>query len=143
MSKNVRVSTLAKELGMSSKEVVDLCNSIGIGASSASSSMVDAQADRVRRHAEEKGLKREPAAEKPKKAKKPSAKSEAEGTEAPEAKKASKPRAKKATAPVEESTAPAVTTTAAPVATPAPLSTPAPSAPSPAAPVAPAAASQP
>ena len=50
--------------------------------------MVDAQADRVRRHAEEKGLKREPAAEKPKK---PAAKSEAEGTEAPEAKKASKP----------------------------------------------------
>mgnify|MGYP003340526049 FL=1 len=68
--KNVRVSTLAKELGMTSKEVVDLCNSIGIGASSPSSSMVDAQADRVRRHAEEKGLKREPAAEKPKKAKK-------------------------------------------------------------------------
>ncbi|NCV96657.1 MAG: hypothetical protein EBW27_01440 [Acidimicrobiia bacterium] len=55
---------------MTSKEVVDLCNSIGIGASSPSSSMVEAQADRVRRHAEEKGLKREPAADKPKKAKK-------------------------------------------------------------------------
>ncbi|MFM8993233.1 MAG: translation initiation factor IF-2 N-terminal domain-containing protein, partial [Actinomycetota bacterium] len=44
MSKNVRVSALAKELGMSSKDVVDLCNSIGIGASSPSSSMVEAQA---------------------------------------------------------------------------------------------------
>ncbi len=55
---------------MTSKEVIELCAKIGIGASAPGSSMVDAQADRVRRHAEEKGLKREPIAEKPKRAKK-------------------------------------------------------------------------
>ncbi|MEY3453678.1 MAG: translation initiation factor, partial [Actinomycetota bacterium] len=61
MSKSIRVSALAKELGMASKDVVDLCNRIGVGVTSASSTMVEAQADRVRRHAEEQGLKREPA----------------------------------------------------------------------------------
>ncbi|MFM7962731.1 MAG: translation initiation factor IF-2, partial [Actinomycetota bacterium] len=120
MSKNVRVSALAKELGMSSKDVVDLCNSIGIGASSPSSSMVEAQADRVRRHAEEKGLKREPAAEKPKKAKKPAAEGD---TEAPKEKKAAKPRAKKkadeAAAPVEVVAPVAVTPPAPQPAAPA------------------------
>ena len=70
MSKSIRVSALAKELGMASKDVVDLCNRIGVGVTSASSTMVEAQADRVRRHAEEQGLKREPAPEKPKRAKK-------------------------------------------------------------------------
>ena len=70
MSKNVRVSALAKELGMTSKEVIDLCAKIGVGADKPGSSMVDAQADRVRRHAEEKGLKREPIVDKPKRAKK-------------------------------------------------------------------------
>ena len=70
MSKNVRVSALAKELGMTSKEVIDLCAKIGVGADKPGSSMVDAQADRVRRHAEEKGLKRDPIVDKPKRAKK-------------------------------------------------------------------------
>ena len=122
MSKNVRVSALAKELGMSSKDVVDLCNSIGIGASSPSSSMVEAQADRVRRHAEEKGLKREPAAEKQKKAKKVAAEGEAD---APKEKKAAKPRAKKkddadAAAPAEVAAPVAVTPPAPQPAAPAP-----------------------
>jgi hypothetical protein len=68
VSKNVRVSALAEELNMSTEEVVALCNSIGIRVSSASSNMVGAQADRVRRHAEERGLKREAPPVKPQRA---------------------------------------------------------------------------
>ena len=70
MSKSIRVSALAKELGMASKDVVDLCNRIGVGVTSPSSTMVEAQADRVRRHAEEQGLKKEPTPDKPKRTKK-------------------------------------------------------------------------
>ncbi|MFM7046791.1 MAG: GTP-binding protein, partial [Actinomycetota bacterium] len=110
---------------MSSKEVVDLCNSIGIGASSPSSSMVEAQADRVRRHAEEKGLKREPAPDKPKKTKK--AAEPADG-EAKEKKAPAKSRAKKKTDTAEVAAPAAVETVSAP-ATPAPQ----PEAPAPAA----------
>jgi len=47
LSKSIRVSALAKELGMASKDVVDLCNRIGVGVTSASSTMVEAQADRA------------------------------------------------------------------------------------------------
>jgi translation initiation factor IF-2 len=150
--KNVRVSTLAKELGMSSKEVVDLCNSIGIGASSPSSSMVEAQADRVRRHAEEKGLKREPAPDKPKKTKKAAAEGDADGEPTPK-KTPSKPRAKKpagdeaaVTTPAEAAVAPAAVVApvtpapaAAPVVAPAASATPdAPEVPSPVSPTPPA-----
>jgi len=52
----VRVYELAKELGISNKEVITLCNDLGIGVKSHSSSVVDAQADRVRRKAERAGL---------------------------------------------------------------------------------------
>jgi translation initiation factor IF-2 len=128
LSKNVRVSTLAKELGMDSKDVIALCGQIGIGATSASSSMVEAQADRVRRHAEEKGLKRDVPPEKPKKAKQPAADPGDATTTAAEPRK---PRAKKA-APVAESAA--SQTTAPSLPTPAPA---APVAPAPAAPAAP------
>ena len=68
VSKSVRVSTLAKELNMTSKEVVALCKELGIGATSASSNMVDAQADRVRRFAVDRGLKREGPPVKPQRA---------------------------------------------------------------------------
>ena len=101
MSKNVRVSSLAKELGMTSKEIIDLCAKIGVGADKPGSSMVDAQADRVRRHAEEKGLKREPIVDKPKRAKKvaaddaDSASGETASTATKAAKKTPASRAKK------------------------------------------------
>ncbi|HJR26365.1 MAG TPA: translation initiation factor IF-2 N-terminal domain-containing protein, partial [Acidimicrobiales bacterium] len=39
---------LAKELGLTNKETLDLCESLGIGVKTHSSSIEDAQADRVR-----------------------------------------------------------------------------------------------
>jgi len=52
----IRVHALSKELGLSNKETLRLAESLGIGVSGASSSMHDAQADRVRRKAEREGL---------------------------------------------------------------------------------------
>jgi len=56
----IRVYELARELGLENKETVDLCNALGIGVKSHSSSIVEPQADRVRRKAEREGLVREP-----------------------------------------------------------------------------------
>ena len=56
MTAKIRAYELAQELGLSNAEVLDLCNALGIGAKSHSSSIVDAQADRVRRKAEREGL---------------------------------------------------------------------------------------
>ncbi len=58
MPKNIRVYELAKELGLTNKEALDLSVSLGIGVRSHSSSIEDAQADRVRRKAEREGLVR-------------------------------------------------------------------------------------
>ncbi len=60
MPKKIRVYELARELGLENKEALDLCLSLGIGVKSHSSSVEDAQADRVRRKAEREGLKRDP-----------------------------------------------------------------------------------
>ena len=59
MAAKIRVYELARELGLSNAETLDLCGALGIGAKSHSSSIVDAQADRVRRKAEREGLIRE------------------------------------------------------------------------------------
>ena len=59
MAAKIRVYELARELGISNAETLDLCGALGIGAKSHSSSIVDAQADRVRRKAEREGLVRE------------------------------------------------------------------------------------
>ncbi len=48
---------------MTNQEVLDLCDKLGIGARSHSSSIVEAQADRVRRRAKKDGLVKAPAAE--------------------------------------------------------------------------------
>ncbi len=56
MAKKVRVHELAKELGLTNKEALDLCIALGIDAKSHSSSIEDAQGDRVRRRAERDGL---------------------------------------------------------------------------------------
>ena len=62
MAKRIRVYELAKELGLSNKGAVDLCNDMGIGIKSHSSSIEDAQADRVRRKIVRDGIgKYEPA----------------------------------------------------------------------------------
>ena len=56
----IRVYELARELGLTNKETLDLCVTLGIGVNSHSSSIVDAQADRVRRRAHRDGLIRPP-----------------------------------------------------------------------------------
>ena len=56
MPKNPRVYELARELGLSNKETLDLCDALGIGVKSHSSSVQEAQADRVRRKADREGL---------------------------------------------------------------------------------------
>ena len=58
MPKKIRVYELGRELGLTNKEALDLCLSLGIGVKSHSSSIEDAQADRVRRKADAEGLRR-------------------------------------------------------------------------------------
>tara|TARA_S200000501_G_scaffold175435_1_gene165077 strand:- start:32216 stop:34930 length:2715 start_codon:yes stop_codon:yes gene_type:complete len=57
----VRVYELARELDITNKQIISLCGSLGIDAKSHSSSLVEAQADRVRRKAESEGLLKEQA----------------------------------------------------------------------------------
>ncbi|MEC8815636.1 MAG: translation initiation factor IF-2 N-terminal domain-containing protein, partial [Actinomycetota bacterium] len=56
---------LARELGMTNAEVLDLCESLGIGVKSHSSGIVEAQADRARRKAQREGLVRDVQPEEP------------------------------------------------------------------------------
>ena len=65
MPKKIRVYELARELGLTNKEALDLCASLGIGVKSHSSSIEDAQADRARRKADREGLRREVQPEEP------------------------------------------------------------------------------
>ena len=65
LAAKIRVHELAKELGMTNKEALDLSLSLGIGVKSHSSGMEEAQADRVRRKAEREGLIREVQPEEP------------------------------------------------------------------------------
>ncbi|MBI2710501.1 MAG: translation initiation factor IF-2 [Actinobacteria bacterium] len=65
MAAKIRVHELAKELGLTNKEALDLCGGLGIGVKTHSSSIEDAQADRVRRKAEREGLKRDQQPEEP------------------------------------------------------------------------------
>ncbi|HEX2701706.1 MAG TPA: translation initiation factor IF-2 N-terminal domain-containing protein, partial [Acidimicrobiales bacterium] len=58
MPKKIRVYELARELGLTNKEALDLCVMLGIGVKSHSSSIEDAQADRARRRADADGLRR-------------------------------------------------------------------------------------
>ncbi len=82
MPKKIRVYELAKELGLTNKEGLELALSLGIGVKSHSSSIEDAQADRVRRKADADGLRRPVQPEEPAAAKKAAKKA------APAAKKA-------------------------------------------------------
>ena len=65
MPKKIRVYELAHELGLTNKEALDLCLSLGMGVKSHSSSIEDAQADRARRKADREGLRREVQPEEP------------------------------------------------------------------------------
>ena len=85
MPKNIRVYELARELGMTNAEVLDLCGSLGIAVKSHSSGFVEAQADRARRKAVREGLTRDVQPEEPgKKPKKPKETPEPEPEPTPE-----------------------------------------------------------
>ena len=73
-AKKIRVHELAKELGLTNKELQDLAARMGVDAKSASSSIEDAQADRMRRRADDEGIRRDEQPEDPKAKKAPAAK---------------------------------------------------------------------
>jgi translation initiation factor IF-2 len=58
LPKKIRVYELARELGLTNKEALDLALALGIGVKSHSSSIEEAQADRVRRKVDAEGLRR-------------------------------------------------------------------------------------
>ena len=95
MPKKIRVYELAHELGLTNKEALDLCLSLGMGVKSHSSSIEDAQADRARRKADREGLRRPVQPEEP---------------EAPAKKAAAKKAPAKKAAPPAEPTPPATPT---------------------------------
>ena len=90
----MRVHELAKELGMTNQEVVDLCGVLGVPVKSHSSSLNEAYSDMVRRRAVRDGLTRDEQPEEPKAEKKPAKKAAA--------KKAAAEPAAPETPPVEE-----------------------------------------
>jgi translation initiation factor IF-2 len=103
VAKNIRVHELAKELGMTNAETVELCHTLGVPIKGQSSSLNEAYSDMVRRRAERDGLTRdeqpeEPAPEKP--AKKTTAK------KTPAKKEATKKPAKKSTVPSTDAESP-------------------------------------
>ena len=107
MAAKIRVYELGRELGLSNAETLELCDALGIGAKSHSSSIVDAQADRVRRKAEREGLIREvqPEEEVPEKkapAKKTAAVSSKKPPKKAAAKKAAPEKPVEPEAPAEE-----------------------------------------
>ena len=113
-TKKIRVHELSKELGLTSKETLELAQKLGIGASSPSASIEDAQADRIRRKADLDGLRREVPAE-PEKAEK--ATKAVKATKATKAVKATKvaeaePATEPSDAPTTAEPAPVVTTEA-------------------------------
>ena len=82
MAGKIRVHELARELGLTNKEALDLCVSLGIGVKTQSSSIEEAQGDRVRRKADREGLKRAVQPEEPAKPAKKAAAKKAAGTTA-------------------------------------------------------------
>ena len=60
-TKKIRVYELARELGVENSTVVELAEELKIGVKSHSSSIDEPSADRVRRLADSRGLRREPA----------------------------------------------------------------------------------
>ena len=69
-AKKIRIHELAKELGMTNAEVLDLCNVLGVAAKGPSSSLAEAYADMVTRRAARDGLTRDEPPEEVKPAKK-------------------------------------------------------------------------
>src|SRR5215204_4083117 len=73
----MRLHELAKELGMTNQEVVDLCGVLGVPVKSHSSSLNEAYSDMVRRRAARDGLTRDEQPEEPKTEKAPAKKAAA------------------------------------------------------------------
>jgi translation initiation factor IF-2 len=139
----MRVHELAKELGMTNTEMMELADRMGVGVKSHSSTLIEAQADRLRRRAEKDGLTRPEQPEEVKPAKKGAAKSTAKsstkhGAAADDAAPAEPAPAEPVAAPVAAPAAPVAEPVAAPVVeAPVPVATP------PAAPVEPAPVAEP
>jgi translation initiation factor IF-2 len=137
-AKKIRIHELAKELGMTNAEVLDLCGKLGVAAKGPSSSLAEAYADMVTRRAQRDGLTRDEQPEEPKPAKPARAtKKAAEKPDAdtpaakkPAVKKVAPKKAPAADAPVVEEVSPADATPAveapAPEVIPAPEPTPEP-----------------
>ena len=115
---------------MTNAEMMSLCDTMGVGVKSHSSTLIEAQADRLRRRAERDGLTRPEQPEEPKPVKKSAKKAAAPKADAPEGaegeapKPAKKAAAKKAAAPKAEAApaeAPEVAAPAPEVAAPAPV----------------------
>jgi translation initiation factor IF-2 len=100
-TKKIRIHELAKELGMTNAEVLDLCGVLGVAAKGPSSSLAEAYADMVTRRAERDGLTR------------PEQPEEAKPVKKGAAKKAAAPK-KAAAEPAEPAIAEAPTADAAP-----------------------------
>ena len=73
-AKKIRIHELAKELGMTNQEVLDLCGVLGVAAKGPSSSLAEAYSDMVTRRAQRDGLTRDEQPEEPKVVKKTAAK---------------------------------------------------------------------
>jgi translation initiation factor IF-2 len=97
-AKKIRIHELAKELGMTNTEVLDLCGVLGVAAKGPSSSLQEAYADMVRRRAERDNLTRDEQPEEPKAAKKSTAKKTAAKKTTAKKSTAKKTAAKKTTA---------------------------------------------
>lgn len=52
LARKLRVYEIAKELGLSNKEALDLCLALGVDVKNHSSSVEEAHADRIRRRAQ-------------------------------------------------------------------------------------------
>jgi translation initiation factor IF-2 len=126
LPKNIRVHELAKDLGMTNAELLALCDTMGLGVKGPSSSVIEAQADRVRRRAERDGLTRPEQPEEPAPAKKTSAKKAAPKQAAAESEDAPKPVKKAAAKKVAAEPKPEVTSEPVAEAAPAPAPAPAP-----------------
>ena len=66
----MRVHELAKKLGMTNAEMMALCEVMGVGVKTHSSTLIEAQADRLERRAIRDGLTRDEQPDEPKPAKK-------------------------------------------------------------------------
>ncbi len=119
MAAKIRVHELAKELGLTNKECVDLCMSMGFPVKSHSSGLEEAYADQVRRKADREGLRREQQPEEPKPVRKAPAK-KAAAKKAP-AKKAAATSTSKAAAAKKAAPAPSPSDEAAEPAPSAPV----------------------